>query len=139
MPTTDRHGNMTSLSEHFNLESEISLLQQQQPPKSGVASKMLFKDAHIRILLISLNAGAQMAEHHADGTISIQILRGAIQFQAQDKFQDKSQTLRTGELITLAPSIPHSVTAAEPAVFLLTLAWPTDPELRSLKHRGYGT
>ena len=135
MPTSDQHGNMTSLSEHFTLESEISYLQQQPPSKSGVASKMLFKDAHIRILLISHNAGAQMIEHHADGTLSVHVLRGTIKFQAEGK----TQNLSAGQLLTLAPSIPHSISAAEPSVFLLTLAWPTDPELRSLKHRGYGT
>ena len=135
MPTSDQHGNMTSLSENFNLESEISHLQQQPPSKSGVTSKMLFKDAHIRIVLLSLAAGAELAEHHADGTLSIQVLRGAIEFQAEGK----TQNLSAGQLITLAPSIPHSVRTAEPSVFLLTLAWPTDPELRSLKHRGYGT
>lgn len=132
---SDLHGNMTSLFEHFDLRRETANLQEQRPATAGVSSKMLFKNADKRIVLLALKAGAKMAEHHADGTLSVQVLNGTIQFHAEGK----THYLPAGHLFTLAASVPHSVTASEDAVFLLTLSWPRDPELRSMPHRGYGT
>jgi quercetin dioxygenase-like cupin family protein len=133
--TSDEHGNMISTFERFDLENEIAGLRRQRSSKPGISSKMLYKNADFRVVLIALDAGAHMDEHHADGTISVQVLDGVIEFSTQGK----THTLSAGNLLTLGASIPHSITAAEEAVFLLTISWPSDPKLRSLEHRGYGT
>lgn len=132
---SDEHGNMTAAFEHFDLTREIAALQLQKSSKSGVASRLLFKNADLRVVLLALNSGAKLDEHHADGTISVHVLRGAIQLRTQGAAHD----LPAGHLFTLGASLPHSVSASEDSVFLLTLSWPRDPELRSLPHRGYGT
>jgi quercetin dioxygenase-like cupin family protein len=132
---SDEHGNMTAVVEHFDLEREVASLQQQKPTGTGVSSKLLFKNADLRIVMLSLKAGAHLDEHHADGTCSVHVLRGAIQLRTNEQTHD----LGPGHLLTLAASTPHSVNAAQDAVFLLTLSWPRDQELRALKHRGYGS
>jgi quercetin dioxygenase-like cupin family protein len=76
-----------------------------------------------------------MKEHHADGTISIQVLKGKIRLNVNNHPHD----LSTGNLFTLAASIRHDVEAAEDSAFLLTISWPSDEELAAMKHRGYGT
>jgi quercetin dioxygenase-like cupin family protein len=78
---------------------------------------------------------AKMKEHHADGTISVQVLKGQIRFTVLNKPHD----LKPGNLLTLGASIKHEVEALENSAFLLTISWPSDEELAAMKHRGYGT
>jgi hypothetical protein len=52
---------------------------------------------------------------------------------------DRVAELTSGHLLALDRSIKHDVEALEDSAFLLTIAWPADPELIALKHRGYGS
>ena len=82
-----------------------------------------------------MQTGAKMDEHHSDGRISIQVLRGSIRIRAQEKSFD----LTPARLFALDRSIKHAVEAREDSAFLLTIAWPSNEELIGLKHRGYGS
>jgi quercetin dioxygenase-like cupin family protein len=86
-------------------------------------------------VLISMEKGAVLKEHHADGTISVQVLKGSIRFISQGE----AHTLRQSSIVTLGASISHQVEAIEDAAFLLTIAWPDKNTLRTMQHRGYGT
>lgn len=70
------------------------------------------------MVLISMDKGSILKEHHADGTISIQVLKGSILFTAQGD----DHRLRANSVLTLGPSIEHKVEAREESVFLLTIA-----------------
>jgi quercetin dioxygenase-like cupin family protein len=122
-------------AEQFDLESEISALESHKPWPQAMTSKMLLKTDDLRIVLIVMQAGARMAEHHSDGRISIQVLRGAIRARVEDYAVD----LTPGQLLALDRSIKHDVEAREDSAFLLTIAWPSDEDLIRLKHRGYGS
>jgi quercetin dioxygenase-like cupin family protein len=122
-------------AEQFDFESEISALESHKPWPQGMTSKMLLKTDDLRIVLIVMQAGARMAEHHSDGRISIQVLRGAIRTRVEDHAVD----LTLGQLLALDRSIKHDVEAREDSAFLLTIAWPSDEDLIRLKHRGYGS
>jgi quercetin dioxygenase-like cupin family protein len=76
-----------------------------------------------------------MKEHHADGTISLQVLKGHVRVTIQGKQHD----LHTGNLFTLAASIRHDVEAIDESAFLLTISWPSAEDLAAMKHRGYGS
>jgi quercetin dioxygenase-like cupin family protein len=78
---------------------------------------------------------AHMKEHHADGTLSIQVLKGHIRVSVNGKPYD----LPTGSLFTLGHSIRHDVEAKSDSAFLLTISWPSAEELAAMKHRGYGS
>lgn len=121
--------------EQFDLESEISTLESHKPWPRGLTSKMLLKTSDLRIVLIVMQAGARMEEHHNDGRISIQVLRGAIRTRVQNEAVD----LKPGRLLALDRSIKHEVEAREDSVVLLTISWPSNEELIGLKHRGYGS
>lgn len=121
--------------EQFDLESEISTLESHKPWPRGLTSKMLLKTSDLRIVLIVMQAGARMEEHHNDGRISIQVLRGAIRTRVQNEAID----LKPGRLLALDRSIKHEVEAREDSVVLLTISWPSNEELIGLKHRGYGS
>jgi quercetin dioxygenase-like cupin family protein len=122
-------------AEQFDFESEISALESHKPWPQGMTSKMLLKTDDLRIVLIVMQAGARMAEHHSDGRISIQVVRGAIRTRVEDHAVD----LTLGQLLALDRSIKHDVEAREDSAFLLTIAWPSDEDLIRLKHRGYGS
>jgi quercetin dioxygenase-like cupin family protein len=128
-------GTMIKHLAQFDLTQEMADSEQKKPWASGHFAKTLFKKSDLRIVLISMEKGSIMKEHHADGTLSVQVLKGAIRFTVAAKAHD----LRTGNLLTLGASIKHEVEAAEESAFLLTISWPDAEKLQSMEHRGYGT
>lgn len=135
MTTSRDDGNMIDDLVHFDLTREIADSETKKPWQAGHYAKTLFKKADFRTVLITMEPGSKMKEHHADGTISVQVLKGRIRFSALSKVHD----LATGSLITLGASIKHEVEAAEDSAFLLTISWPSEQELQAMPHRGYGT
>ena len=77
----------------------------------------VFKTNGLRIVLIALHEGAEMAKHKAEGIISVQVLEGQLKFTTDIK----SVELSKGQMLALHERIPHSVLALKEAVFLLTL------------------
>ena len=77
----------------------------------------VFKTDGMRIVLIALHKGAEMARHTADGLISVQVLEGQMQFNTDGK----SVELSKGQMLALHERIPHSILAIRESVFLLTL------------------
>jgi quercetin dioxygenase-like cupin family protein len=128
-------GNETGSLGQFDLQREIADAKQKKPWPSGIHSKTLVKRSDFRAVLIAMEAGAKMDEHHADGTISVQPVKGHIRIHAQGQ----SHELRVGQLFALGASIKHDVESLEDSAFLLTIAWPSDQELRAIPHRGYGS
>jgi quercetin dioxygenase-like cupin family protein len=135
MTTSQKDGTMIDKLAQFDLLQEIADSEQKKPWQSGHFAKTLFKKHDFRVVLITMQNAAKMKEHHADGTISVQVLKGQIRFAVHGKSHD----LKQGNLITLGASIRHEVEALEDSAFLLTISWPSDEELAAMKHRGYGT
>ena len=77
----------------------------------------VLKTDGMRIVLIGLHAGAEMAKHTANGHISVQVLEGQLKFTTDAK----SVELSKGQMLALHERIPHSVHAIKETVFLLTL------------------
>jgi quercetin dioxygenase-like cupin family protein len=119
----------------FNLDSEIAALDSRKPWPQGLTSRMLVKSDDLRILLIAMEAGARMKEHHSDGRISVHVLRGAIRI----RIENQTRELSAKQLLVVDRSIKHDVEALEASVFMLTIAWPSDQDLIGMKHRGYGS
>jgi len=135
MTTSLKDGTMIDKLAQFDLLQEIADSEQKKPWQSGHFAKTLFKKHDFRVVLITMENAAKMKEHHADGTISVHVLKGKIRFTVHGKPHD----LKAGNLITLGASIRHEVEALEDSAFLLTISWPSDEELAAMKHRGYGT
>lgn len=118
-----------------DLTEELFHFENRRPWQSGSYSKLLVKANDLRVLLVAMDAGALMKEHHTDGTTTVHVLQGAVGVRIQDKLQ----TLLTGHVLTLAPRIRHAVEARDDSAFLVTISWPTGQTLESLPHRGYGS
>jgi quercetin dioxygenase-like cupin family protein len=135
MTTSLDDGTMIDKTAQFNLPEEIADAERNKPWASGIHSKTLFKKHDFRVVLINMQDAAHIREHHADGTISVHVLKGKIRFNVAGKSHD----LGVGSLFTLGASIRHDVVAVGDAAFLLSISWPSDEELAAMKHRGYGT
>ena len=85
--------------------------------KSDRNSITVFKTNGMRIVLIALHKGAEMARHTAAGLISVQVLEGLILFTTNEQ----SVELGKGKILALHKGVPHSLLAKEETIFLLTL------------------
>lgn len=119
----------------FDLAREMKDSEQRRPWPMGHFAKMLFKKSDFRMVLIMMDQGSILKEHHADGTISVQVLKGAIDFRVHGQVH----SLQTNNVLTLGASIKHELEAREESAILLTIAWPTGEKLQGMQHRGYGT
>lgn len=82
----------------------------------------VFKSDKLRIVLIGLKPGAELKKHTAPGFISVQVIKGHIEFTADPDGVQQKADLQVGQMIALQPQIPHHVLALEETFFLLTLA-----------------
>jgi quercetin dioxygenase-like cupin family protein len=133
----DKNSSRDTLSEAslLDLPGELTGFTQHKPWQSGLYSKLLFKADDLRLVLIAMETGARMKDHHADGTVSIHALQGMLCIHLAERSHD----LYKGQILTLAPGIGHDVEAREDSAFLLTISWPSGEKLQSLQHRGYGS
>lgn len=92
------------------------------PPhdESGRRAETLLKAPDLRVVLVTMRAGAELAEHTAPGTITMQPLRGRFQFSTSDSVQE----IVAGDLVSVSGRVRHAVHCLDDGAFLLTLAWP---------------
>jgi len=135
IPGSADDGTMKADLAQFDLADEMAEFEHHKPWPSGIHSRTLFKKKDLRVVLICMEAAATIREHHADGTSSVQLLKGAIRYKTRGQINE----LKTGSLLTLGASIKHDVEAIDDSAFLLTISWPDNQELLAMPHRGYGT
>ena len=119
----------------FDLQQEVNQAETQRPWQSGIYSKTLLKQQDMRLVLTLMDADATMDEHHADGSVTVQVLIGKLRLSAQGT----EHQLPARHLLSLQPSVRHNVQAMEPSAFLLTISWPDNEKLRSKPQGGYGS
>ncbi len=115
----------------FDIAKEIRQQRQEDSWLQGVgrSSKTLVKYGDLRIVLISMKAGARMHEHKASARISIQTIAGHVQLHLREQTVD----LPAGQLLVLDQCLPHDVEALEDSAFLLTLSWPPQEAIERCK------
>ncbi len=86
--------------------------------RSGRTARTLIKDRSLRVTLHLLAPGGAIGEHHADGPITVQVLRGEMTFHAAGR--DFHMT--RGDLLALDTGIVHSLESRHGAAFLLTVS-----------------
>ena len=108
----------------LDLNAELAAIRAQESwQRSGRHAKTLVKDAELRVVLIALQPGARLEEHHAPGRITIHTLAGHLTVRVAGQTIE----LPVGHVLTLARSVPHDVEARGESAFLLTIAWPASP------------
>jgi quercetin dioxygenase-like cupin family protein len=94
----------------------------QYPPdprsKARHRAEILVKTDTLRVVLVTMLAGARLHDHEAPGPITIQALEGAIEVT----YDGGPTRLGAGEMIALGPGVKHGVEGVEDGAFLLTIA-----------------
>jgi len=102
----------------YDLNEEI----QRYPPgetAAGRRAETLIKDDRLRVVLVTMRAGATLHEHTAPGPITIQVLGGRFGVTVAGEGRE----MGSGALLALASGVRHAVTAREDGSFLLTIGW----------------
>lgn len=99
-----------------------ALREESKPGPHGHRQITLLHEGPVRLVLFAFSAGGRMPEHRAPGWVTIQVLRGELQVQAPDALH----SLTEGQILALAPNVPHDVRAIEEADMLLGV-YPESP------------
>jgi quercetin dioxygenase-like cupin family protein len=79
--------------------------------------KTLSRFGTTTVALFHFEKGSSMPEHVAHGTVSLHILEGRMSLQAEGK----QHSLAAGQILVLAPGVPHDLHADEDSRMLMTL------------------
>jgi len=83
----------------------------------GRSARTLVKEGPLRVTVIALAPGGQLAPHRATGPITIQLLDGDITFEVAGK----EYPLQPREFLVVAADVEHAVRSGSGGTFLLTL------------------
>lgn len=105
----------------FDLVStDHDLREQDVYVRGGHTARTLTRERDLRIVLVVMKAASRIAEHHANETASIHVLRGHLRLHILNKLVN----LPAGQLIVLERGLLHDIEAVVESSFLLTLGWP---------------
>lgn len=99
------------------LADEMAVVRRELEGASGRIARTLVKNGPLSVTLVGVKPGGELKEHTAKGPITIQVIEGGIEFEAAGS----RQPLSPGMLLSLDGGVPHSVTSASGAIFLLTV------------------
>lgn len=78
----------------------------------------IVKQPVFRVVLVALQAGAEVGAHETDGPVTLQAIEGRLAIEVGGE----GVALAAGQLLVLRPGLRHSLRAEEDSAFLLTLA-----------------
>lgn len=105
----------------FDLETVAQELRTEEPyRREGQTARTLIRTPDLRMVVVAVEAGKTISEHHAKVTACLQTLSGHLRVQLPDLGVDLPQ----GQLLVLGAGLAHDVHAKSDSTFLLTLGWP---------------
>jgi len=105
-------------SHRFSLADALAELRaEDHPARDGHRQIALFHQAPVTHVLFSFEAGGHLDEHSAPGLVTIHVLEGRLSVEADHVDND----LGTGDVLVLAPGLPHDVRSEGGAAMLLTV------------------
>jgi quercetin dioxygenase-like cupin family protein len=103
----------------FDLLHESGELRKETFWSRGRNAKTLAKHGDMRVVLSVVKAGEELQQHHAHGTVLVQVLQGRVRTSVLGRTLD----LALGHLLVLDPNLPHNLQALEDSMVLLTIGW----------------
>jgi len=85
--------------------------------RHGRNARTLLKEGPLRVTLVTVRAGGQIAAHHAAGPITVHVLDGDIRFRVAGQ----EHRLTPGDLLAVATGLEHDVASDAGGTFLLTV------------------
>jgi quercetin dioxygenase-like cupin family protein len=99
---------------HFVLSDIASAVNIQA---GAVVSRVIFRDNQTEVTVFGFAAGEGLTEHQASRTAIVQVMKGRLEFIADGE----ELNAEPGFWLHMEPGTPHSLTAREPTIMLLTL------------------
>jgi quercetin dioxygenase-like cupin family protein len=84
---------------------------------SGHRQIAVVRHGPVTIIQFVFDEGGLLKEHRAEGVVTIHVLSGRLQVVVDEE----SRAVGAGELMALAPGVPHSLLALAPSEMLLTV------------------
>jgi quercetin dioxygenase-like cupin family protein len=84
---------------------------------SGHRQIAIARHGPVTMILFAFEADGLLKEHRTDGVVNIHVLSGHLQVMVGNETHE----MRGGQLVNLAPDVPHSVRALEESEMLLTV------------------
>ena len=104
---------------HARLGEQLERLRREPGWRAGDRNAItLFKTPALSVVLLAVKAGARLHEHRADGTLTVQVVSGAVRVDAGGRRVD----LAPGEVLVLEPGLEHALEAGPESAVLLTLS-----------------
>jgi quercetin dioxygenase-like cupin family protein len=83
----------------------------------GRSSRTLVKEGPLRVVLVVVAPGGEIAPHHAGGPITVQVLEGDLRFRAGESEHE----LASGDMLVVGAGVEHAVRSEGGGAFLLTV------------------
>jgi quercetin dioxygenase-like cupin family protein len=85
------------------------------PSANGHRQITLIHHGPVRLVLFAFDAAGSMPEHRAPGWVTIHVLRGGLRVRTPDT----QHVLGQGQILALAPDVPHDLESTEETDMLL--------------------
>ena len=82
------------------------------------AARTILREPDLRVVVIAMEAGATLAEHHASATATLHLLHGSLRVRLNGRLLE----LGAGHLLPLERGLAHDVEAIAESAFVLVLA-----------------
>ena len=116
---TDPHERFNASTLGFDIREEIdSLRNEPTPARHGHRQKTLYKHERCTVALFLMEAGGSMAEHSANGVVTVQPVTGEITMS----IEGEERRCKPGDVLVMAPGTKHDVRAEQESAFLLHVA-----------------
>jgi quercetin dioxygenase-like cupin family protein len=102
----------------LDLPAVLGSMKQEETWRTARRNAMtLVKQPILRIVLVALQAGAEIGAHETEGSVTVHAIEGRLTVRVDaDEYP-----LSAGQLLILRPGLRHSLHAHEESAFLLTL------------------
>jgi len=100
-----------------HLTQDERMIDQALLARHGRSARTLVKEGPLRLTLIAIAPGGELAEHDADGPISVHVLEGQILFSAVGR----QYPLNVGDVLVVAAGVRHAARSETGGTFLLTV------------------
>jgi len=102
----------------FSLPDALARLRaEDHPARNGHRQITLFRRGVLTHVAFSFDADGHLAEHSAEGLVTIHVLEGRLVVTAEGDSHD----MKPGDVLILDTGVPHDVRALEPSAMLLTV------------------
>ncbi len=115
------HERLSSPAQQVDLGQAATLLRSEpHAAVSGHRQVTVLRDGPVTVVLLVFEVGGTMKQHQAPGVVTIHVLAGRLDVV----LPDATHVVAAGQILSLAPAVPHSVRAAAPSEMLLTVHLP---------------